>query len=253
MAKFDEKVAVITGGGSGIGRATALAFAEKGVRVVIADMDAKAAEETVRLSSDRGALVSFIRTDVSKEKDVQNMIAHAKEKFGGIDYAFNNAGVGGEQGVLANCTEANWDFVLGVNLKGPWLCMKYEIPEMLKRGGGVIVNNASILGAVGFLGAGPYTASKHGLIGLTKVAALEYATQGIRINAICPGFIETPMLEKAGIKENTPIQKQIAEMHPMKRLGKPHEIADVVMWLCSPQSTFVTGQSIFVDGGYIAQ
>jgi NAD(P)-dependent dehydrogenase (short-subunit alcohol dehydrogenase family) len=253
MIKFEEKYAIVTGGGSGIGRATALAFANEGVGVVVADVNVRGGEETARLISDRGIPSTFVKTDVSSSKDVENMVRHAKEKFGGFDYAFNNAGVEGHQGSLVEGSEQNWDSVLNVNLKGVWLCMKNQIPELLKRGGGAIVNNASILGGVGFAGAAPYTASKHGVLGLTKVAALEYATQNIRINAVCPGFIETPMLERAGLLGNAEVKQQIASLHPMKRMGTSQEIADAVLWLCSAKASFVTGQSIYVDGGYIIQ
>ncbi len=175
--------------------------------------------------------------------------------YGRLDYAVNNAGIEGVLATVVDYPEETWQKVINVNLTGPWLCMKYEIPQMLKQGKGAIVNMASILGVVGFATAGAYTAAKHGLIGLTQVAALEYAAQGIRVNAVCPGFIETPMVMQRGIEAGTHPEayQQLAALHPIKRLGKPEEIAEAVAWLCSDASSFVTGIALLVDGGYTAQ
>jgi NAD(P)-dependent dehydrogenase (short-subunit alcohol dehydrogenase family) len=170
-----------------------------------------------------------------------------------LDYACNNAGIGGATALTADYPEETWHRVLAINLTGAWLCMKYEIPQMLKQGGGSIVNMASILGTVGFATASAYVTAKHGLIGLTKTAAIEYATQGIRVNAVCPGFIYTPMLEQAGMAEGTELYTTIANLHPVKRMGKPEEVARVVTWLCSDAASFITGDAVLVDGGYVAQ
>ncbi len=175
------------------------------------------------------------------------------ETYGRLDYACNNARIEGTQSLTADYAEEIWNRVIAVNLTGVWLCTKYEIPQMLKQGGGAIVNMASILGMVGFANASAYVAAKHGIIGLTKTAAVEYATQGIRVNAVCPAFIYTPMLERAGMKEGTEPYTMIANLHPLKRMGTPAEVAEVAIWLCSDAASFVTGHAILVDGGYVAQ
>jgi NAD(P)-dependent dehydrogenase (short-subunit alcohol dehydrogenase family) len=251
MADFQGKVAVVTGGSSGIGLATVQAFAAKGARVVIADVQEGDPAAQVVKQSNGDAI--FVKTDVSKTQDVQAMVNAAVQTYGRLDYAVNNAGIGGAQATTGDYTEEEWNRVIGVNLTGAWLCMKYEIQQMFRHGGGAIVNMASILGWVGFANAPAYVAAKHGLIGLTKTAAVEYATQNIRVNAVCPAFIYTPLLESAGMSEGSETYNMIANLHPMKRLGKPQEVADLVLWLCSDEASFVTGSAYLVDGGYVAQ
>ncbi|MBI4301201.1 MAG: SDR family oxidoreductase [Chloroflexi bacterium] len=254
VARLEGKVAVVTGGSSGIGRATALAFAREGAKVIVGDVATEASGETVRLIKGAGGEATFVRCDVSQAADVQAMVNIAVTAYGRLDCAFNNAGIEGAQATTADYPEEVWNRVISINLTGVWLCLKYEIAQMLKQdGGGAIVNNASILGTVGFPGAVAYTAAKHGVLGLTKVAALEYSAQGIRVNAVCPGFILTPMLERAGLTTNRELLDKIVSLHPIGRLGKPEEIAEAVIWLCSDAASFVTGHPMLVDGGYIAQ
>ncbi len=250
---FDGKVALVTGAASGIGRACALAFAMEGARVVVADVDVEHGEKTVSLIRAADGEGMFFRCDVSQPPEVEALFKTLLNAYDRLDYACNNAGIGGVTSLTADYPEEMWNRVLAINLTGAWLCMKYEIPQMLKQGGGSIVNMASILGTVGFATASAYVTAKHGLIGLTKTAALEYATQGIRVNAVCPGFIYTPMLEQAGMAEGTELYSTIANLHPVKRLGKPEEVARVVTWLCSDAASFVTGDAVLVDGGYVAQ
>ena len=252
MSKSTSRVALITGAGSGIGRAAALAFAGEGARVVAADLDVAGGQETVRLIEQQGGAASFIQTDISKQDQVEAMVAHAVSSFGRLDCAFNNAGIGGAAALTADYTLEDWNRVLGINLTGTWLCMKYELTQMLAQGGGNIVNNASILGLVGYRTAPAYVASKHGLLGLTQTAALEYAQRGIRVNAVCPGFIHTPLVD-TGLQGNPAAEAQLVAAHPMGRLGTPEEVAGAVVWLCSEGATFVTGQAITMDGGYVAQ
>jgi NAD(P)-dependent dehydrogenase (short-subunit alcohol dehydrogenase family) len=247
---FKNKVALVTGGSFGIGKATALAFAKKGAMVVIADW----VEDLGTLNEIKsiGGEAIFIKCDVSKTDDVKAMIEKTIATFGRLDYAFNNAGIEGSNGTTHECTEENWDKTIGINLKGLWLCMKYEIPEILKQGKGVIVNCASIAGLVGFPGLPAYVASKHGIIGLTKTAALECAKLGIRVNAVCPGAIKTAMIDRitGNAKE---VEEQFAAMEPIGRLGQPEEVANAVLWLCSDEASFVTGHAMPVDGGWVAQ
>jgi NAD(P)-dependent dehydrogenase (short-subunit alcohol dehydrogenase family) len=251
MNGLSGKIAVITGGSSGIGLATAQAFAVAGTKVVIADIEDGTI--TVEGIKKAGGDAIFVRTDVSKTTDIQVLVRTTVETYGQLDFAVNNAGISGTSATTGNYTEQDWNRVIGINLTGVWLCMKYELEQMLKQGSGAIVNMASILGWVGFASAPAYVAAKHGVLGLTKTAAIEYAAQNIRINAICPAFIETPLLEKAGITEGTEAYASIASLHPMKRLGKPEEVADLVLWLCSEGASFVTGSAYLVDGGYVAQ
>ena len=254
MAKnFSGKVALVTGAASGIGRACAQAFAREGARVVVADVDVDRGAETVRLIQAADGEGMFCRCDVSQPAEVEALFKTLLQAYGRLDYACNNAGIGGTTALTADYPAEIWNRVLAINLTGAWLCMKYEIPQMLKQGGGSIVNMASILGTVGFAAASAYVTAKHGLIGLTKTAAIEYATQGIRVNAVCPGFIYTPMLEQAGMAEGTDLYATIANLHPIKRLGKPEEVAQVVTWLCSEAASFITGDAVLVDGGYVAQ
>lgn len=249
---LEGKVAVVTGGASGIGRAAAFAFAREGVAVAVADVSEDLGEETARAVRERGGRAIFIRTDVSRTEQVEALIDETVRHYGRLDCACNNAGIEGAMAPTAECTEGNWDRVIAVNLKGVWLCMKYEIPEMQKRGGGAIVNMASVAGLVGFGGLPAYCASKGGIVQLTKTAALEYADKGIRVNAVCPGGIRTPMLDR--IEARGPeMREQLVAMHPMGRLGTPEEIAEAVVWLCSDAASFVTGHQMVVDGGFVAR
>lgn len=249
------KVAIVTGAAAGIGRAAVLAFAKAGARVVAADVNEAGGEETVRLAGAAGGEARFVRTDVTRDEDVARMVQVARDAFGGLDYAFNNAGIEGQLAPTADYPEEAWLRVIDVNLTSVWRCMKHEIPAMLERGGGAIVNNASILGLVGFANAPAYTASKHGVVGLTKAAAQEYAPRGIRINAVCPGFIETPMVMERGVQAgvNRDVYDQLVGLHPLGRLGRPEEIAEAVVWLCSDGASFVTGFPLAVDGGYVSR
>lgn len=249
---FKNKVAVITGAATGIGRATALAFAHEGAHVVLVDVDDAHAQETLRMIEAGGAEGLYIHVDVSHAKEVQGMMEKTLAAFGRIDIAVNNAGIEGKSASIAECTEENFDKIIATNLKGVWLCMKYEIPHMLKNKSGAIVNMSSVAGLVGFEGLSAYTASKHAVIGLTKTAALEYAKQGIRVNSVCPGAIATPMLARIAGGERE-AEKSFAALEPVGRIGKPEEIADAVLWLCSEKSSFVTGQAIAVDGGWVAR
>src|SRR5262245_27572938 len=250
----EGKVELVTGGASGIGRTTALTFAREGAKVVIADMNEDGGQQTVHLITEKGGEAIFVRTDVSKAVEVQALISQAVATYGQLDCAHNNAGIGSRpRAPLHECTEETWERVLAINLTGVWLCMKYEILQMLTQGSGTIVNTASIMGLVGsWSGTAAYNASKHGVVGLTKTAALEYATAGIRVNAVCPGYIQTPLIEEA-LTSNPALEAQIIARHPVGRLGKPEEIAEAVVWLCSDAASFVTGHTLTVDGGYVAQ
>lgn len=246
---FQNKVALVTGGSFGIGRATAIAFAERGANVVVADWIEDT--ETVKLVKAKGGKAIFVQCDVSKKEDVEAVIKQTIAVFGRLDFAFNNAGIEGKTGQTHECTDENFDTTIGINLKGVWLCMKYEIPEMLKQGKGAIVNCASIAGLVGFPGLPAYVASKHGVIGLTKTTALENAKLGIRVNAVCPGVIKTPMIDRVTGKDKA-VEKQYENMEPVGRMGQPEEVAEAVIWLCSDGASFVTGHAMAVDGGWIA-
>lgn len=247
--QFAGKVALVTGAGSGIGRATALAFAREGARVIVADVAAEGGAETVRAIRDAGGEAAFVPCNVTRDDE----IAAAVHTFGRLDYACNNAGIIGTPAPIPEYPDAAWDRVIATNLTGVWRCMKHEIPALLAQGGGAIVNIASIAGVVGFANSAAYVAAKHGVVGLTKVAALEYAQRGIRINAICPGFVATPMIAGIGITEGSASAAGIAARHPLGRLGTPEEIAAAVVWLCSDAASFVTGSAMLVDGGYVAQ
>lgn len=253
--QLEGKVMLVTGAASGIGRAIAIASGKQGAKVVVSDIAREGGEETVRLIKEAGSEAVFVPADISQSKQVETLIAKAVETYGKLDAAANNAGIEGALATTVDYPEEVWNRVLSINLTGPWLCMKFEIAQMLKQGGGAIVNVASILGVVGFANAGAYTAAKHGLIGVTQTAALEYATQGIRVNAICPGFIETPMVMQRGVAAgaNPQTYQQIAALHPMQRLGQPREVAEAAVWLCSEAASFVTGAALLVDGGYTAQ
>jgi len=245
------KVALVTGAGMGIGRATALAFGDQSASVVVADMDANAGNKTVELIKKAGGKAVFVQCDVSKGEEVKAMVEAAVKEFGRLDYACNNAGIHGPvpEAPLQELDEVLWKRIMDVNLNGVMLCMKYEISPMLKQGGGVIVNIASVAGITHEPGSYAYTASKHGVVGLTKVAAVAYAKAGIRVNSVCPACIETPMLESG----DPEFKQMLASTHPVGRFGKPEEIAGTVMWLCSDLAGFVTGTSVMVDGGVTAQ
>lgn len=247
---FKNKVVIVTGGASGIGRATAIAFAKKGAKVAVADW--KENDEMVDLIKELGSEAIFIKCDVSKTDDVKAMVAQTIAAFGRLDYAFNNAGIEGTSAPTQDCSEENWDKTIGVNLKGVWLCMKYEIPEILKQGKGVIINCASVAGMIGFAGLPAYVASKHGIVGLTKTTALECATQGIRVNVVCPGVIQTPMIDRLTGKTKEAIER-FKGFEPIGRFGLPEEIANAVVWMCSDEASFVTGHVMAVDGGFTAQ
>jgi NAD(P)-dependent dehydrogenase (short-subunit alcohol dehydrogenase family) len=247
---FQDKVAIVTGGSFGIGRAAAIAFAKRGTKVVIADWIEDA--ETLNLIKSLGGDAILVKCDVSLDKDVKHLVEKTISQFGRLDFAFNNAGIEGQSAPTHECTDENWDRTIAINLKGVWLCMKYEITQMLKQGKGAIVNNASIAGLVGFQNIPAYVASKHGVIGLTKNAALEYAKSGIRVNVVCPGVIKTPMIDRFTGKSKE-VEKQFESMEPVGRLGEPEEVAEAVIWLCSDASSFITGDAIPVDGGWTAQ
>lgn len=247
---FKDKVAIVTGGSFGIGRATAIAFAKRGAKVVIADYVEDF--ETLNIITSSGGHAIFVKCDVAKTEDVKKMMDTTLSTYGRLDYAFNNAGIEGLTAPTHECTEENWDKTISINLKGIWLCMKYQIPIMLKQGKGAIVNNASIAGLVGFPGIPAYSASKHGVIGLTKTAALENAKLGIRVNVVCPGVIKTPMVDRFTGK-NKEVEKQFENMEPIGRMGQAEEVAEAVLFLCSDAASFVTGHTMVVDGGWIAQ
>ncbi|HEX6544110.1 MAG TPA: SDR family oxidoreductase [Ktedonobacterales bacterium] len=247
---FAGKVALVTGGGSGMGRATALAFAREGARVMVADIHARNAGETARMIADAGGEARDAQMDVSRPAEVEALIEATITAWGRLDYAFNNAGINIEHGPVADCAEEQWDRVMAINLKGVWLCMKYEIPRMLAAGGGCIVNNASIVGLTGSRNTPAYVASKHGIVGLTRAAALEYGRAGIRVNAVCPGAIKTQMyLDREG--DDPENNARIAAANALNRLGSPDDVAGAVLWLCSDASAFVTGHCLVVDGGEI--
>ena len=265
---FKDSVALVTGAATGIGRASAIAFAREGAQVVAADVQASETEETVSLIKKAGGEAVFIRADVANAKDVRELIAKTVRAYGRLDVAHNNAGIRGERARIHDSTEEDWDRVIDTNLKGIWLCMKYEIPEMLKAGGGAIVNTASIAGLVGLRKYAPYTASKHGIIGLTKAAALEYARVGIRVNAVCPGLIDTPLVQRplyGKIRPTSPLRRGIrnakkmlgyavlAMDQPAGRLGLSEEVAEAVVWLCSEAASFVNGHAMTIDGGFVAE
>ncbi|GAB6274097.1 MAG: SDR family oxidoreductase [Peptococcaceae bacterium] len=249
---FAGKVVLVTGAGSGIGRASALAFAREGAKVVVAEYDPNSGEETATLIQRNKGEAVFICTDVSKEDEVKTLTEKTISTYGRLDYAFNNAGIEGKIAPTIECPAENWDRVLAVNLKGIWLCMKYELLQMLRQKKGAIVNCSSIAGLVGFKGLPAYVASKHGIIGLTRTAALEYAKENIRINVVCPGVIQTPMVERV-TGGNATVQAQFEAGEPVGRLGQPEEVAAAVLWLCSEAASFVTGHSMVVDGGWVAQ
>jgi len=253
MKEFEGKVALVTGGGSGIGRATALAFAREGAQVVIGNRNVERGEETVAMIRGAGGTASFQRTDVVVASEVEALIDRAVETCGRLDVAFNNAGIEGDvKPTLIDHTETNFDIVMDINVKGVWLSMKYEIPQMLKTGGGAIVNCSSVAGVIGFPGIGIYSASKHAVIGLTKAAALEFSAQGIRVNSVNPAVIDTEMVDRLADGMNVK-KDDLTTFHPIGRLGRVEEVAEAVLWLCSDKASFVTGHSMMVDGGFTAR
>jgi len=256
MALVPGKIALVTGAGAGIGRATALKFAEEGAKVVISDIDSDGGEETLELVQRKGGEASFFKADVSKADEVQAMVAYTIATYGRLDCACNNAGIVGKLVPIAEQMDENFDRIIAVNLRGVFPCLRAEIAEMLKTGGGAIVNLSSVAGLIGFPGLSAYVASKHGVNGITKNAALEYAKQGIRVNSICPGGIDTRMLDSlaeqaTGGKMAT--SEMMAPLHPIGRIGTADEVSNLIVWLCSPRASFVTGAHVPIDGGYVAQ
>lgn len=245
----ERRVALVTGAGSGIGQATALTFANKGFHVVVNDVNEARSERVARRIREAGGESLAVAGDVSLATDVERVMSETESTYGRLDVACNNAGVEGERAPTADCTEDNWDRVIDTNLKGVWLSMKYEIPLMREAGGGSIVNIASIAGPVGYENLPAYTASKHGINGLTKTTALEYADEGIRVNSICPGGVETPMIDHLEDDQ----RDQLEDVHPLGRVGEPEEIAQAAYWLCSDAASFVTGHVMNVDGGFTAR
>ena len=244
-----NKVAIVTGGTSGIGRETAILFAEAGAKVVIAGRrEAEGKEVADRIRAAGGEAI-FVKTDVAKAADVKALVQKTVDKFGRLDTAFNNAGIEGNWVPMVDISEEDWDRTIDINLKGVFLCLKYEIPQMLKNGGGTIVNMSSVAGLMGSPSAAPYCASKHGVIGLTRTAALEQAKQKIRVNAVCPAVIESPMEQR--LFGEPEVHKFAVGMHPIGRIGTPREVAEAVLWLCSEKSSFMTGHYIVLDGGFL--
>jgi len=250
--QFERKVAVVTGGASGIGQAAAFAFANEGAAVVVADVADVAGKETVRRIVQSGANSIFLEIDVTNASHVKTMLREIEMAYGQLDFAFNNAGIDGVRASTAEYPEEAWTKVLDINLTGVFLCMKYEIPLMLRQGGGVIINMASVAGVTGFPAHGAYTASKHGVIGLTKTAALEYAKAGIRVNALCPAYTRTPMLERM-VQTQPDLEARLRTRVPLGRLGTPEEIAAAAVYLCSEAGSFITGHALVMDGGIMAE
>jgi NAD(P)-dependent dehydrogenase (short-subunit alcohol dehydrogenase family) len=252
MASFENKIALITGGGSGIGRATTLAFAARGARVVVSDIDEASVQAVAEEIRGAGGESLALRTDVSRADEIEAMVGAATERFGGIDFAVHSAGTGGMDAPTADHLEEVWRQVLDVNLTGVWLCMKHVIPVMLQRGGGVIINVASVAGLVGFPRHAAYAASKHGVVGLTRTAALEYGRHGIRINAVCPGFTRTPMVTDQMLGGSAEAEQQLAARVPLGRLATPEEIAASILYACSDEAGFMIGHTLVLDGGITA-
>lgn len=245
--RLENKAVVVTGAGSGIGRYSALAFAREGASVTVSDIDNQSGEETVQIIKESNGKAHFVQCDVSQSDQVRQLIQASVDKSGGLDYAINNAGISMRPASTVELDESEWDRVIGINLKSVYLCMKYEIPHMQEAGGGAIVNVSSLAGFRGKAGTLAYTASKHGVIGMTKTAALEYANEGIRINAICPGLTRSGMT--AGLDQRPELAEQLISHIPMRRMGLSEEIADAVIWLCDDTASFITGHVLVVDGG----
>lgn len=252
MFSFDGKVALVTGGGSGIGQAAAIAFARAGAKVVVSGRRIEAGEETVQTITKEGGEAIFVKSDVTKEHDVEALIKTTVSTYGALNCAFNNAGIEGSGQLLTDVSEDDWDRLMNSNLKSVWLSLKYEIPVMLQNGG-AIVNNSSVLGQIGLANTSIYSATKAGMIGLTKAAAIENAQAKIRINAVAPGVVETPMSVRAFGADQPPVKQALAMRHPLGRIGNPDDIASAVLWLCSDEAAFVTGQTLTVDGGLTTQ
>jgi NAD(P)-dependent dehydrogenase (short-subunit alcohol dehydrogenase family) len=252
MTQLQNKVALITGGGSGIGRATAVLFAAEGAKVAVVDLNLDSAEETVEMIADGGGQAFAFQADVSHAVDVQAMVGETVARYGRLDCAFNNAGIEGSSGRTMDISEADFDRTIAVNLKGVWLCLKYELEQMLAQGGGAIVNTASVAGLVGAHSMAAYAASKHGVVGLTRTTAVEYARKNIRVNAICPSFVQTPLVERA-FAALPGLEQGVLNSNPSRRLALPEEIAYTVLWLCSDAASFTNGAAITIDGGFTAQ
>jgi NAD(P)-dependent dehydrogenase (short-subunit alcohol dehydrogenase family) len=250
---LEGKSVIITGASTGIGQGSAFVFAAHGAKLVLADINEKGGEETARRVREGGGEAVFVRADVTRAGDVEALVARAVEVYGRLDCALNNAGIDGQMAPTADCSEENWSRTLAVNLTGVFLSMKFELLQMLKQGGGgAIVNTASVAGLVGVgMGLPAYVASKHGVVGLTKSAALEYAKLKIRVNAVCPGAIRTPLLDHA-LKQGLVSEEALVSMEPVGRLGEPHEIGEAAAYLCSDRASFITGHAMVVDGGYVA-
>jgi NAD(P)-dependent dehydrogenase (short-subunit alcohol dehydrogenase family) len=250
MGTLSGKIALVTGAGSGIGRAVAVAYSREGAKVIVSDLDEKGGNETVELITSHGGIAKFIKADVALPEDNRILVEESVKTYGALDIACNNAGIGGPIAPTGEYPVDGWNKVISINLSGVFYGMHYQIPAMLKKGGGVIVNMASILGAVGTANSPAYVAAKHGVVGLTKATALEYAQQNIRVNSVGPGYIITPLLTNNLSDE---VLKYIETLHPVKRLGKSEEVAELVLFLSSDQSSFITGSYYPVDGGYLAQ
>jgi NAD(P)-dependent dehydrogenase (short-subunit alcohol dehydrogenase family) len=245
------KIALITGAAKGIGRVSAEVFGEHGAKLVLADVDVDGGEATAQSIRKAGGEAIFLRTDVASSSDVQALVAKAIEHYGRLDCALNNAGIDGQMSLTGDCTEENFDHVVAVNLRGVFLCMKYALRPMLAQGSGAIVNVSSVAGLKGFMALSPYVAAKHGVVGLTRAAALEYAPRGIRINALCPGVIRTPMLDDA-VAQGLMTEEQLIAMEPIGRMGESREIAEAAAWMCSDKASFMLGHALVVDGGIMA-
>ena len=251
MSDMKGKIALVTGAATGIGRATAIEFARNGAAVVVSDVNTAEGLKTANLIESEGGEATFVECDVSASADVEALISQVLKKHGRLDAAHNNAGVEGARVPLIDLTEEQWDAVMAVNLKGVWMCMKHEIPQMLEQGGGAIVNTSSVAGLIGMKGSTAYGTAKHGVIGMTKTAALEYAERGVRVNAICPGAIRTPMTER--LMGNDPEREAMyMSIQPIGRFGTTAEIANLVVWLCSDAASLITGTAIPIDGGVMA-
>ena len=249
------KAALVTGGSTGIGRATTLLFARNGAKVIVADINVEQGQETVDMVERSGGEATFIKTDVSKDADVQELIKKAVETYSRLDYAYNNAGIlyRGPDASTIGCSEKDWDHLMSTNLKGVWLCMKDVTPQMIKQGARAIVNTSSIAGLVALPDSAAYNASKHGVTGITKAAAIENARKGVRINAVCPAFIKTAMVSKPTGRDDDPLKILLDNNMPLGRMGEPEEVAEAVVWLCSDAASFITGHALPVDGGWVAR